>query len=259
MTRFWRALVVVGALFIALVAFSARAFAFTPPSLTGYIVDTAGKLSAADKRYLDDKLMRIKQSGGPQIAVLVTRSLEGETIEDVSIATARAWKIGSKADNGALIVIAPSDRKVRIEVGKHLEGDLTDLESSDIIRHKIGPRLRANDFRGAIEDGADAIATAVTHGSPIDAERHAKRAAPPERRGSPLLGLLVFGAPIALIILVVILNRRRGRDGGGDGGGGFWWGGGGGGWGGGDGGDGGGDSGPSGGGDFGGGGSSDSY
>jgi uncharacterized protein len=238
------------------------AWAFTPPPAPAggtYVVDTAGKLSAADKDAIDSKLVALKQGGGPWIAVLVTASLEGEAIEDVAIATARAWKIGSKTDNGVLLVIAPNERKVRIEVGSHLEGDLTDLDANDIIRTKIGPHLKKDDFRGGIVAGIDGIATTVMHGEAAGPQdRRARRSA--ESKGANLFQ--VAGIAIVLIVVIIVLSRR----GGGGGGGGFWWwggGGGGGGWGGGGGGGwgggGGGDSGPSGGGGFSGGGSSDSY
>src|SRR5262245_9134324 len=121
----------------ATLLFVGRARAFSPPPLPadGFVVDTAGKLSASDIDALDRKLRAIKQAGGPSIAALVTGSLEGESIDDVGYETARVWKVGEKgADNGVLIVIAPNERKVRIEVAKGNEGDLTDLESNDIIR-----------------------------------------------------------------------------------------------------------------------------
>jgi uncharacterized protein len=240
------------------------AWAFTPPPAPAdgtYVVDTAGKLSAADKDEIDRKLVAIKQAGGPWIAVFVASSLEGESIDDVGITTFRAWKIGSKDDNGVLLLIAPNERKVRIDVGKHLEGDLTDLDSNDIIRTKIGPHLKQDDFRGGIDAGIDGIATAVMHGAaPGPRDRRGRPAAASEGVNPFQVGAIA----VVLIVLIILLSRRRG---GGGGGGGFWWwgGGGGGGWGGGGGGDsgwgggGGGDSGPSGGGDAGGGGSSDSY
>ncbi len=259
-----RAYVWLGVLLAALVFWLAprSALAFTPPPAPAggsYVVDTAGKLTAADKEELDRKLVALKQGGGPWIAVLVAGSLEGESIDDVGIATARAWQIGTKADNGVLLLIAPNERKVRIEVGSHLEGDLTDLDANDIIRTKIGPRLKANDFRGGIEAGIDGIASAVMHGAvPGQKDRRARRGAASEGANPFQVGAIV----IVLIVIILLLSRRR--RGGGGGGGGFWWwgGGGGGGWGGGDGGwggGGGGDSGPSGGGGFSGGGSSDSY
>ena len=152
---------------LALVFFPARALAFTPPPAPQgtFVVDTAGKLSASDKAEIDAKLSAIKQGGGPWIAVFVASSLEGESIEDVGIATFRAWKLGTKDDNGVLLSIVPSERKVRIDVGKHLEGDIPDLEANDIIRTKIGPRLKENDFRGGILAGIDAIAADVMHGT----------------------------------------------------------------------------------------------
>ena len=256
-----------GACLVALVALALllaprAALAYTPPPLPEgtYVVDAAGKLTAADKEQLDAKLVAIKQAGGPWIAVFLSASLEGEAIDDVGITTFRAWKLGTKDDNGVLLLIAPNERKVRIDVGKHLEGDLTDLDSNDIIRTKIGPRLKVNDFRGGVEAGIDGIAGQVMHGAVPGAQNRRARGAAASESVNPLQ---VVGIVVVMIIIIIALSRRGG--GGGGGGGIFWWGGGGGGWGGGGGGGGGwgggggGDSGPSGGGDAGGGGSSDSY
>ena len=248
---------VLAVLFFALIVPS-RARAFAPPPLpTGaYVVDTAGKLTAADKAYFDAKLSQVAAERGTRIAVFVVDSLGDEPVEDVAIQTAKAWGVGIKGkDNGVLLLVAPNERKVRIEVGKQVEGNLTDLQSNDIIQ-QMKPALRANDLRGAVDVGTTAIAAAAG-GAPVP---HAAR---PQRDGaSTRMPVLTLGIPIALILLIMFL-RRRGGGGGYGGGGGFmgggFFGGGGGGGGGFGGGGGGGDGGAGGGGDFGGGGSSDSY
>jgi uncharacterized protein len=243
--------------------------AFTPPPFDGYVVDTAGKLSDEDKQAIAAKLEAYERSSTNQIAVLITRSLEGEAIEDVAYKTARTWKVGQKGkDNGVLLVIAPTERKIRIETGKGIGGQLTDLQSNDIIRTKIGPRLKEEKFRQAVDDGVDAIIHDL--GDPTAPERAAARerdrarspTGPPRSKAASLCASIL---PVALIvfILVVIWLARRGGGGGGGGGPFIFFGGGGGGWGGGgDGGGGGGDGGGfggGGGGDFGGGGSSGDY
>ena len=284
MTRAARAWLLLGTLLALLFAavFATRvARAFTPPPLPphGFVVDTAGRLSPSDIRQLEAKLAAVQAETGTRIAVFVVGSLGDEPAEDVAYHTAKAWGVGTKGlDNGVLLLIAPNypagQRKARIEVGKGLEGDLTDLQSNDIVRHTIVPLLKEERVPDAVEAGTDAIVATLAHGAP--ASPHAKTRAHPAKRGvtGGLLPLIVLGAPIALIALVVFLNMRRRRDGDGDGGGllgafflGSLLGGGGGGdsggggddsGGGGDSGD-GGDSGGGGGGDFGGGGSGEDY
>src|SRR6185503_6999677 len=93
-------------------------------------------------------------------------SLDGEAIEDVAFATFNEWKLGKKgADNGVLLVIAPAERRVRIETGKGVGGDLTDLQSNDIIRKDIAPLLKEDRFHDAIASGATAIAEALRPGA----------------------------------------------------------------------------------------------
>lgn len=229
------------------------AFAFTPPPIDGHVNDAAGKLTATQRQALNAKLDDVRQKTGYEIAALIAGPLEGEAIEDVAFATFKAWKLGQKGkDNGVLLVIAPSERRVRIETGKGVGGDLTDLESNEIIRTNISPHLRENRFFEAVDEGTNAIVTTLTKGQFSSGPAKARRPPPPASRSRGLGG---FGT-IAFVVFLLVINlflRRRG------GGFFFFWpgGGGGGGWGGGGGGGGGGFSG--GGGESGGGGSSDSY
>lgn len=251
---------------LAVMLVSTRAFAFTPPKIVDYVTDSAGKLSESDKLAIEDKLRRYQAGTGHQIAIYIPASLEGETIEDVSYATAKAWGGGRKdADDGVLIVWAPSERQVRIETGKGVGGDLTDVESFHIIRDVMGPHLKANRYRQGLEAGADAIMKALG-GAPATGPRgtvgrNARQQ--PAARGKAFFTVVITFIVI-LLVITSIIRRLTGGGGGYGGGGGFfiggggWGGGGGGDWGGGGGGDWGGGGG-GGGGDFGGGGSSDSY
>jgi len=173
-----RAVTVLVVLLLALVARATPAFAaFTPPPFSSPVVDTAGKLTEAERQSLADRLERYEKATTNQIAVLVTGSLEGETIEDVGYKTARTWGVGKKGkDNGVLLVIAPNERKVRIDTGKGVGGALTDIESSHIIREKIAPRLKVDQFYAAISDAIDAIMTAL--GGPVMAATAASTAPP---------------------------------------------------------------------------------
>jgi uncharacterized protein len=193
-------------LFIALFARSAHA-AFTPPPLTGHVVDTAGKLSPADVRYLDARLERFRGQTGVEIVAFVVGSLEGETIEDVAYDAFNTWQIGRKGeDNGVLLVIAPSARRVRIETGKGVGGALTDLQTNDIIRQTIAPLLRQDRFRDAIEQGSAAIADAYAAGTP-----DAKPQPPPQGQAkrSPLSVGATFGALVLVLLLAIVSPTFR--------------------------------------------------
>ncbi|HEY5145199.1 MAG TPA: TPM domain-containing protein, partial [Polyangiaceae bacterium] len=137
---------------------AAAAFA-VPPLVDGHVVDTAGKLSRDDIDALNRQLEATRLQSGYVIDALVAGSLEGASIDDVAYQTFQTWKPGdAKRDNGVLIVVAPNERQDRIEVGKGIEGALTDLQTDDIRRQLIEPHLKEGDVRGGIAAGADAIA-----------------------------------------------------------------------------------------------------
>jgi uncharacterized protein len=107
---------------------------------------------------LESRLAAFEQGTGHQIAVLTIPSLEGDALEDFSIRVAESWKIGTKGfDNGAILLIAQKERKLRIEVGYGLEGVLPDAIANRIIGEVIVPRFRENDYAGGIEAGINAI------------------------------------------------------------------------------------------------------
>lgn len=136
------------------------------PPLRGHVVDTSGKLSAEDVAYLDAALERDRSELGVPIVAFVVGDLAGEPIEDVAYTAFNAWGIGdAERDDGVLLVIAPEERRVRIETGKGIGDRLTDLESSDIIERVVGPLLAEGRFRSAIEQGSRAIAEAASDGS----------------------------------------------------------------------------------------------
>jgi uncharacterized protein len=240
---------------LLLVAGSARAF--NVPKQTDYVTDTAGKMSAAELADLDNRLGDYERKTGNQIFVLVTASLEGETIEDVGYQLIQTWRPGQKGkDNGVVLIIATGERRIRIETGKGVGGDLTDLQSNDIIRRRIAPLMRENRVHDAILAGIDGIAEALS-GSGTTARRPGQ--GPATAPQAPVV------LPSWFVVVMLLLRasrhpRRRTYWGGPPFIGGGW---GGGGWGGGGGGGGGGDGGSGfsggGGGEGGGGGSSDSY
>lgn len=139
------------------------------PPLTGRIVDLTGTLSKDDIAAQSQRLMELEKRKGSQIAVLMLPTTQPETMEQYSIRVAEAWKIGrKKADDGALLVIAKNDHKVRIEVGDGLEGALTDVTSRRIIDETITPRFRTGDFAGGIAAGLTRM-IGVIDGEPLPA------------------------------------------------------------------------------------------
>ena len=213
-------------------AVSARAAAPIPP-LTGPVVDAAGLLDRGAARRLE-ALARAARGGeggqGVQLQYLVVRTLEGEPIEDYSIRVAEAWRVGTKGkDNGVLVTVAVEDRAVRIEVGGGLEGGLTDVQSSRIIRGTIVPEFRQGRYGDGLYDAGVQILSALG-ALPSDVRQSARG----QRRGVTrmpsflgiLIALLVVGSVIGNVVSGFGSRRRRH----------LWWGGGpwtGGGWGGG--------------------------
>jgi uncharacterized protein len=251
---------------LLLVAGSARAF--NVPKQTDYVTDTAGKLSAAELTDLNNRIGDYERKSTNQIFVLVTPSLEGEPIEDVGYQLIQTWHPGQKGkDNGVVLIIATGERRIRIETGKGVGGELTDLQSNDIIRRKIAPLMRQDRVHDAILAGVDGIAEALSGNATTPRQPGQRPVGAPQQAPVVLPHYfdICFWGFVLFVVVMLLLRasrhpRRRTYWGGPPFIGGGGWGGGGGGWGGGGGGDDGG-SGFSGGGggEGGGGGSSDSY
>ncbi len=150
----------------AFLFFSAfQAFGADIPYLTGRITDNAQILSDGARRALTNSLKAHEEQTGNQVAVLTTPSLGDESIEDYAVAVFQAWKLGQKGkDNGVLVIIAPKDRRMRIEVGYGLEGTLTDSIAGSIIRNSMTPRFKAEDYDGGVAAGVQAILTVLEGG-----------------------------------------------------------------------------------------------
>ena len=146
-------------LLAAVLAFCASpSLAQTFPKLTGRVVDGAHLLSPEQSAALDGKLAALEAQSQRQMVVVTLPSLEGYEIEDYGYRLGRAWGIGDKQRNdGLLLIIAPNERKVRIEAGYGLEGIITDALSSTIISREIVPRFKANDYPGGINAAADQL------------------------------------------------------------------------------------------------------
>jgi uncharacterized protein len=137
------------------------------PALSGQVVDTAGMIDSDSKERLSQMLRAHEELTTEQVVVVTLPDLQGSTIEDFGYQLGRFWGIGQKGkDNGALLIVAKDERKVRIEVGYGLEDRLTDAQSSVIINQIITPAFKQGDFVGGISKGTEAIVQ-VLGGDPL--------------------------------------------------------------------------------------------
>ena len=139
------------------------ALALDFPPLTGRVVDQANIMTAQSRTDLEAKLKELEDKSSIQLVVATVKSLQGSDVETYANGLFRSWKLGeAKKNNGVLLLIAPAEHKVRIEVGYGLEGTLTDALSSVIISSAIVPRFKAGDFSGGIERGVDGIVSVLS-------------------------------------------------------------------------------------------------
>lgn len=184
------------------------------PALTGRVVDQANLLDATARDRLETRLAAHEAAGGDQVVVVTLKALGGESIEEYGVGLGRHWGIGQEGkDNGVLLIVAPEEREVRIEVGYGLEGTLTDAVSSQIIQNEILPRFRSGDMAAGIVAGADAIVAAL--GGAYHAEEwsvSSDAAAPRPQPPIPdwAIPFLFFGA---WAIIVFFVRRHAGRRG----------------------------------------------
>jgi uncharacterized protein len=148
---------------LVVAASAAGAQTLTFPALTGRVVDDAGILDAGARAALTQKLAALEAKTTDQLVVATVKSLQGTSVEDYGNRLFRNWKLGQTAkNNGVLMLVAPNERKVRIEVGYGLEGTLPDAVTKLIIENGILPRFRANDFAGGIARGVDDVIQVLT-------------------------------------------------------------------------------------------------
>jgi len=221
---FWLALL----LSAALAAHGASAAEPNWPELTGRVVDEAGLLSQQQRAELDSKLAQLETSSGTQLVVVTVKSLQGLEIEEYGVGLGRHWGIGQVGkNNGAMLIIAPNERAVRIEVGYGLEGVLTDAITSSIIQTDILPAFRAGRMDEGIIAGTNSILTAL-HGDyvpskwsePADAELQSQLQAAKLQGDNDFFFpfWIVPAAFISFWLAIVFLALRFGKKGKGTGG-----------------------------------------
>ena len=186
--------------FVALPATAAPQF----PSLTGRVMDGANILSPATEQALTQKQAGLEQSNSRQLVVVTIPDLDGYEISDYGYQLGRAWGIGQgKLNNGALLIVAPKERRVRIEVGYGLEPILTDAFSSVIINTQITPRFRQGDYDGGVTAGVDALIEQLRL-EPSAAEQRVAAAADQLSQADDQPGPASFF--VVMIILFVVLT-----------------------------------------------------
>jgi uncharacterized protein len=158
-------------------ALAARAGSETslPPPPRAYFNDEAAFVGAEVARRLDEKLRRFDEQTGNQIVVVVFPKLPSPSLEDFTVRTAQAWRVGRKElDNGAVLFVFVQDRKLRLEVGYGLEERIPDIAAKRIVSDVIAPRFRAGDPAAGLEAGIDAV-LAAARGTPQEAAPSAAR------------------------------------------------------------------------------------
>ena len=194
------------ALLVAALWIGAALAAASFPPLTGRVVDAAKILSPVTDADLERKLADLEQKSGIQLVVATLPSLGGQEIEPYANDLFRFWKLGeARKDNGVLLLIAPKERRMRIEVGYGLEGTLTDAISSLIIANAIAPRFKAGDFNGGVTRGVDDIVTTLTTDS---AEWKPK---PRDTRTEQDATLFDAIAPFLIFLFILFVLTRVGR------------------------------------------------
>lgn len=208
------------------------------PQLTGRVVDNANLIDAGTEVSLTSRLQQLETQTTDQLVVVTLPDLQGETIEQYGYQLGRHWAIGQKdKNNGALLIIAVKERKVRIEVGYGLEGKLTDALTKVIIDRAIVPKFKQGDFQGGIVEGVNLLITALTDGADAVTQQQRFLPKPQEMSADEWIDLIwtIFIICLILYHFVQVARGKRSilsnsgtRSGGWSSGGGGWSGGGGG-------------------------------
>jgi len=190
--------------FLAMCLSQDLAWSLDVPPLTGQVMDLAHVLSESQTDQLTADLQAHETATGNQVVVLTLPSLEGEPLEPFVHRLATTWKLGQKGtDNGAVLLVALKERKIRIEVGYGLEGVLTDARSAQIIRNEIVPHFRAGDFQGGIVAGVAAILKT------IEGTYQAPERPPVPAGGGDTVGQILMALIVGVVVGLALSNVNR--------------------------------------------------
>jgi uncharacterized protein len=204
MRKRWLGLIAAGAALLLALGPLASGEVAVPP-LQARVTDLTGTLSASQIQTLDSQLRAFERAKGSQIAVLMLPSTAPETIEQYSIRVAEAWKIGrARVDDGAILLVAKDDRKLRIEVGRGLEGAVPDALAKRIVSDVIAPHFKSGDFFGGITAGTDALMKLI-EGEGLPAPQ------PPPGGGQAIDFQTIIWLFVALVLGDAIFKRVFGK------------------------------------------------
>ena len=180
------------------------------PKLSARVTDLTGTLTAAQQTQLEQKLAAFESAKGAQLAVLIVPTTHPEEIEPYSIRVVDEWKLGRRnVDDGALLIIAKNDHRVRIEVGRGLEGVLTDAMSNRIISETVTPAFRHGNFYGGIDAGLDAMMKLI-EGEPLPPPERGWESRPRPHGSGGALPLILFAVLVGSVVLRGIFGRTLG-------------------------------------------------
>ena len=178
------------------------------PPLTERVVDNAGLLSSSEKEELSSCLESLEDTTGAQIAVLTVATLAGDSLESFGIRVADTWKLGQKdEDNGAILIVALAERKIRIEVGYGLEDKLTDMKCGLIIRNVIAPHFQNGDYGEGITAGVKNMVGIVADDADLVSKHVTNEAVPTDV--IPIAAFIVFFLINVLFAMISARYNRR--------------------------------------------------
>jgi uncharacterized protein len=222
--------------FLFLFGLCFQAQAFDVPRLSGPVIDEVGLLSSSEKSQLEQSLFQFQQAQKIQLQVYITSSLNGEDIASVAIQIFDKWKLGDeKQDTGLLFLIAPNEKRLRIEVGQGLEGVIPDITAKRIIADIVTPYFKQGDFAQGIFEGVSSLQNFTTSGSYEQNLKAAPAQTKKKSSGNGWVFLILIGLWVVIFIIspstglsILYMIMASGRGGRGSGGGGGGWSGGGG-------------------------------
>lgn len=178
-----------------------------PPAPDRWVTDNAGFLSPERRAELDRRLQAYEQRTGHQVIVWIGNTLSGAPLDDWAVHTFEAWKVGRKKyDDGVVMFVLAADRKIDIEVGYGLEGQVPDAIANRVIQEVMAPRLREGDRDGAVNAGVEAILAAI-EGKPVPALQNEPRAAPDVPIGATAHTILLALAVVFFLVLFMVNPR----------------------------------------------------
>jgi uncharacterized protein len=194
---------------LAILFAALTALAGDVPFLSGRVNDETGMLSGETVQKLNTLLKAHEDSTSNQVVVLIVSSLDGQEIEEYSMKVVEAWKLGQKGkDNGVLLLVSRDDRRVRIEVGRGLEGPLPDITCAHIIRNEIVPKFKAGDYEGGVTGGVDAILGSIAGSYTADTSGESAESNQLPDLAGVLIGSLMFFFVVGTFTVILIMSPK---------------------------------------------------